>query len=178
MDGIEAACEIRERFGIPVIYLTAHAEDATLERAKLAEPLGYIVKPFQEDELRATIQMALHKHQVDRQAKEREEALSAMALHKHQVDRQAKEREEALSATLAALGEGVARVDGMAVITYLNPAAETWTGWKQQEAAGQHADEVLRFIARTRQPSSRKRVHHAGASRRGLDRDPGRERAA
>ena len=128
MDGIEAACEIRERFGIPVIYLTAHAEDATLERAKLAEPLGYIVKPFQEDELRATIQMALHKHQVDRQAKEREEALSA---------------------TLATLGEGVARVDGMAVITYLNPAAETWTGWKQQEAAGQHADEVLRFIDRT-----------------------------
>ena len=128
MDGIEAACEIRERFGIPVIYLTAHAEDATLERAKLAEPLGYIVKPFKENELRATIRMALHKHQVDKQAKEKEEELSS---------------------TLAALGEGVVRVDGMAVVTYLNPAAETWTGWKQQEALGAHSDEALRFIDRT-----------------------------
>ncbi len=128
MDGIEAARQIRERFDIPVIYLTAHADDATLERAKLAEPLGYIVKPFQENELGATIQMALHKHQVDTQAKEREEELSS---------------------TLAALGEGVVRVDGMAVVTYLNPAAETWTGWKQQEALGKHSDEVLRFIDRT-----------------------------
>ena len=46
MDGIEAARKIRERFDIPSIFLTAHADDATLDRAKLSEPLGYIVKPF------------------------------------------------------------------------------------------------------------------------------------
>jgi len=61
MDGIETAREIRERYDIPVVYLTAHADRETLERAKLAEPLGYLVKPFQEPELLASIEMALHK---------------------------------------------------------------------------------------------------------------------
>ncbi len=61
MDGVEAAREIRERFDIPVVYLTAHADRETLDRAKLAEPLGYLIKPFQEAELLASIEMALHK---------------------------------------------------------------------------------------------------------------------
>lgn len=65
MDGIQAAREIRERFDIPVVYLTAHADRETLERAKLAEPLGYLVKPFQEPELQASIEMALHKQGAD-----------------------------------------------------------------------------------------------------------------
>ena len=53
MDGIEAAREIRERFDIPAVYLTAHADRETLDRAKLAEPLGYLIKPFHEAELLA-----------------------------------------------------------------------------------------------------------------------------
>src|SRR5271169_2938672 len=51
MDGIEAAQEIRTRFDIPIIYATAHADDATLQRAKVTEPFGYILKPFDEREL-------------------------------------------------------------------------------------------------------------------------------
>ncbi|MCX5908778.1 MAG: response regulator, partial [Deltaproteobacteria bacterium] len=50
MDGVEAAEEIRTRLGIPVVYLTAHADAATLERAKITEPFGYLLKPFQERE--------------------------------------------------------------------------------------------------------------------------------
>ena len=59
--GIEAAKAIRRSTGIPVIFLTAYSEDGTLDRAKVAEPLGYIVKPFTIDALRSTLEMALYK---------------------------------------------------------------------------------------------------------------------
>ena len=127
MDGIEAATAIRSELDIPVIYLTAHADEETLERAKQAEPLGYIVKPFQESELRAAIQMALHKHAADREARQREEQLAA---------------------TLDSLGEGVIAIDGMSRVTYMNPAAEAWTGVTQKDAIGLQVDEVFRVIDR------------------------------
>jgi CheY-like chemotaxis protein len=55
IDGIQAAEHIRERFDVPIIYLTAYSDDKTLERAKKTEPSGYILKPFEETELRTTI---------------------------------------------------------------------------------------------------------------------------
>ncbi len=64
-DGIDAAIEIRNRFKLPVIFLTAYSEDATLERAKLAEPSGYILKPFNDRELKSTIEIALYKHRAE-----------------------------------------------------------------------------------------------------------------
>ena len=66
MDGVEAAGQIRARFDIPVIYLTAYADEATLQRAKITEPFGYLLKPFQKRELKATIEMALYKHRAER----------------------------------------------------------------------------------------------------------------
>ena len=65
MNGIDAAREIRGRFNIPIVYLTAYADNQTLERAKLTEPCGYILKPFEERELRSTIEMALYKHEME-----------------------------------------------------------------------------------------------------------------
>ena len=62
MDGIAAAREIRQRFRIPSVFLSANAEEDTIERAKLAEPFGYLLKPFEDRELRATIEMASYKH--------------------------------------------------------------------------------------------------------------------
>ncbi len=62
MDGIEAAEQIRQRFSIPVVYLTAHSDENTLERAKLTEPYGYIIKPFTENDLTSNIEIAIHKH--------------------------------------------------------------------------------------------------------------------
>ena len=59
MDGAETARILRERFDIPVVYLTAHADRETLERAKQSRPLGYIVKPFHESELHASVEIAL-----------------------------------------------------------------------------------------------------------------------
>jgi PAS domain S-box-containing protein len=72
MDGVEAAEEIRAQFDIPVIYLTAYADDHTLKRAKITEPFGYILKPFETRELRSTIRMALHKHELERRLRESE----------------------------------------------------------------------------------------------------------
>src|SRR5262245_61045559 len=54
-DGIDAAQQIRERCGIPVIYLTAYADDQTLRRAGITEPFGYLLKPFESSQLRTTI---------------------------------------------------------------------------------------------------------------------------
>jgi CheY-like chemotaxis protein len=65
IDGIEAASTIRQRWFIPFIYLTAYTDEATLLRAKVTKPYGYIVKPYAEPELRANIEMALYKHQVE-----------------------------------------------------------------------------------------------------------------
>lgn len=64
-DGISTATEIKARYGIPMIYLTAYEDEKTLERAKLTEPFGYILKPFAERDLRATIEMALYKHEME-----------------------------------------------------------------------------------------------------------------
>ena len=60
MDGIDAATELRRRCSVPVVFLTAFTDEKTLERAKLVEPLGFIVKPFTEQELKANLQMALY----------------------------------------------------------------------------------------------------------------------
>jgi CheY-like chemotaxis protein len=65
MDGIEAAAAIRERLDVPVCYLTAYADEETIDRAKRAAPFGYLVKPFNQRELRAGIEIALYKHEAD-----------------------------------------------------------------------------------------------------------------
>ncbi len=65
MDGIAAAQIIRAKFAVPVVFLTAFAADDVLERAKLTEPFGYILKPFAERELRTVLAMALYKHQAE-----------------------------------------------------------------------------------------------------------------
>ncbi len=65
VDGIAAAKTIRQKFGIPVIFLTAYAADDILERAKITEPFGYVLKPFSERELHTVLAMALYKHQVE-----------------------------------------------------------------------------------------------------------------
>nr|WP_315489242.1 PAS domain S-box protein [uncultured Rhodoferax sp.] len=65
MDGVSAAQSIRDQFGVPVIFLTAFTADDILARAKMAEPYGYILKPFSERELKTVMEMALYKHQTE-----------------------------------------------------------------------------------------------------------------
>ena len=62
MDGIEAADTIRTRFKIPVVYLTAYADDETVQRAKITEPYGYVLKPLEERDLHVTLEIALYMY--------------------------------------------------------------------------------------------------------------------
>src|SRR3989441_716153 len=64
-DGVQAAQELQSRLGIPVVYLTAYFDDATLERAKATEPFGYIIKPFKDINLRTSIEIALRRHEAE-----------------------------------------------------------------------------------------------------------------
>jgi PAS domain S-box-containing protein len=64
LDGIDVSARIPDALGIPIIYLTAYSEQATLDRARATKPYGYLVKPFSEKELHATIQMALERHEI------------------------------------------------------------------------------------------------------------------
>jgi PAS domain S-box-containing protein len=123
MDGTETARILRERFDVPVIYLTAHADRDTLERAKQSTPLGYIVKPFHEAELHASVEMALYKHWHDRRTRSRQQ---------HMAD------------VLGSLILGVISVDQNQAILTVNQAAEELTGWRNQDAAGRLVKQVFR----------------------------------
>jgi PAS domain S-box-containing protein len=72
IDGVEAARQIYDRFQIPVVYLTAYADDETLQRAKVTAPFGYIIKPFEPKKLHTTIEIALYKNNMERKLKESE----------------------------------------------------------------------------------------------------------
>jgi PAS domain S-box-containing protein len=127
LDGTDTACILRERFDTPVVFLTAHSDEETLSRAKVAEPLGYIVKPFQESELHAAIEMALHKGRADRERN---------AEH------------DQLAAAVDSIGEGVICVSVARMITFMNPSSEAWTGWTRADALGRSLDEVVRLVKR------------------------------
>ncbi len=132
MDGTEAARQIRDRFDLPVIYLTAYADDHTLQRAKVAEPFGYILKPFEERELYTTIEMALYKHQTERKLKAQEQWLAT---------------------TLRSIGDAVITTDRRGRITFINPVAESLTGWVREEALDRDLAEVFQIVhEETRSP--------------------------
>ena len=78
IDGVAAAGRIRSRFDLPIIYLTAYADEETLERTRLTDPAGYLLKPFEGRELRVTIETALYKHDMERKLREREARLKAI----------------------------------------------------------------------------------------------------
>ena len=134
MDGIEAAKQIRDRFGIPVIYLTAYSDETTLQRAKITEPYGYLIKPFEDRDLHTTI---------------------GMALYRHKIELELRESRQWLATTLKSIGDAVIATDNQGCITYMNPVAEALTRWSQAEALGKISTEVFKIInARTRLPVS------------------------
>jgi PAS domain S-box-containing protein len=78
MDGVQAADIIRQRFKIPVVYLTSHADTMTLDRAKDTDPFGYLLKPFGDRELQSTIEMALHKSEMEHRIEHLNAVLKAL----------------------------------------------------------------------------------------------------
>jgi PAS domain S-box-containing protein len=156
IDGIEAAEEIRARFNIPAIYLTAYADPATLGRARLTGALGYLIKPFGERELHAAVEVALYRHQLEQRVKESEQWLAA---------------------TLRSIADGVIATDEQGRIRFMNPVAEHLTGWSAAEAAAHQIGEVLKLeysmlpAEAARQRSAQGNIALEGAliSRRGIE---------
>lgn len=86
ISGIEAANQIKNRFDIPVIYLTAYADESTLSKAKVTEPYGYIIKPFKEIDLHTSIEMALYKHSKEAEVKKERDLYSSIITDKNAQD--------------------------------------------------------------------------------------------
>ena len=124
VDGIEAADAIRHEVDIPVVYLTAYADQHTIERAKITEAFGYVLKPFDERNLLSNIEMALYKHQMERKLKESERWLSI---------------------TLNSIGEGLIATDVNGKINFMNPIAERLTGWRQRAALQKDLKDIFKI---------------------------------
>jgi two-component system cell cycle sensor histidine kinase/response regulator CckA len=124
-DGIAAAQEVRARHHVPVVFLTAHADRATLERAKAADPFGYITKPLGPASLHTSIEIAVYKHRMERQLEEQE------AWHR---------------TTLASVAEAIVVADPSGRIRTLNRAAEAFSGWTAANAVGQRLESVVRLV--------------------------------
>ncbi len=86
MNGIEAATQIRENNNIPVIFLTAYADENTLSKAKVSEPFGYIIKPFKEIDLHTSIEMAIYKHEKESNLKKERDFLYSIVENKEFKD--------------------------------------------------------------------------------------------
>jgi two-component system response regulator LytT len=86
MNGIEAADIIRRELSIPVIFLTAYADEATLAKAKVTEPYGYIIKPFKQIDLHTSIEMALYKHQKKQEVERERDLLYSIVENKDKQD--------------------------------------------------------------------------------------------
>ncbi|MGS0754401.1 putative bifunctional diguanylate cyclase/phosphodiesterase [Roseateles sp. GG27B] len=115
MDGIAAAQAIKDRLTLPVVFLTAFSADEMLERAKLTEPFGYILKPFSERELYTVLEMALYKYQAEMQL--REAALRNQIVLDNMLD-------------------GVITLDGHGLIGSFNQAACTMFGYRACDVMG------------------------------------------
>jgi two-component system cell cycle sensor histidine kinase/response regulator CckA len=124
-DGIEAATILRKRFDVPIVYLTAYADEPTVERAKLTQPFGYLMKPVKTYELRSAVEIALFKHEMDKQLRDRERWLAT---------------------TMRSIGDAIISTDAAGRINYMNPVAEALTGWSAEKAQGRMSEEILRLV--------------------------------
>ncbi|SIQ21825.1 PAS domain S-box-containing protein [Alkalispirochaeta americana] len=122
LDGIMVAERIRERFGIPSIFLTAFSDRQNLARAKEAQAYGYLLKPFQERELVISIEMALFKHYAEQNLR---------------IQR------AILDATMNTIDDGVLTTSSNETVILINAAAEKLLGWKREDALGESLPDVL-----------------------------------
>ena len=127
MDGIAAAGQIKQLYDIPVIYLTAYSDEYTVQRAKITEPSGYIIKestglvkkPFGESELHTAIEITLYRHKME------------------------KDHDALLSAMLKNINDAVIATNAEGRIKLMNSVAEKLTGWRVDTAIGKDLNKVF-----------------------------------
>ena len=134
LDGIETADTLQRVLDIPVVLMTARTDARSIARAKACTPRGWLPRPFREGDLAMVVEMALQRHTIDSQHKQRELGFAA---------------------ALASVGDGVIATDAAGRITFMNALAEVLTGWRSEEAIGQPADAVFQVLdEQTRTPLS------------------------
>lgn len=131
-DGIAAAEEIYRRFDLPVVFLTANADDATFKRAQMSAQYGYVLKPFHERDLLMAIELAIHRHRIELD-------LRAASLTHATIS--------------AAVPDAIVVTDVEDVIRFANPGAEELTGWLLHELVGLPFQATLQLVTEgTRTP--------------------------
>lgn len=125
MDGIGAAKSIMESLHIPVIFLINHSDSVSLQQAKAIDAYGYLIKPFRPDELHASIEVALYKHQLEQNLKESDRWFAK---------------------TLHCISDAVIATDAEGRIQFMNPVAEAETGWRLEQAKGKVVSELMTLL--------------------------------
>lgn len=148
IDGIETARQVRNLYDIPVLFLTAYADEKTLERAKLTEPFAYILKPFHARELYSAIEVSLYKHKMEKELREREQWLAT---------------------TLRSIADGVITTDKYRNITFMNPTAERLTGCQYADALGKEFQQVFNVVDGENRPLNENTVEKVIGEGRTLD---------
>lgn len=122
IDGVEITEKLKKIYDIPIVFLTAYSDERTFQRAKLTEPFGYILKPFDERELYTTIEMALYKHQADKKIKVNEKWLSTI---------------------LQNIADAVIVCDTYENVIFINELAAELTGWEVDKALNKNLDLIF-----------------------------------
>lgn len=125
LDGVQTAIRLRQEFDLPVVFITGLSDDETLQRSREAKAFGYVVKPFRQEDLKSSIDLALNKHQVESRLRRIERSFTA---------------------AIRSIGEGVIMTDEQSRVIFLNPVAEALTGWSLEAATdGRSLQDIFRL---------------------------------
>ena len=125
IDGIETSHKIQEQFDVPIVFLTANSDAVTVERAKSTGPLAYLLKPFEDRDLRTTIEIALYRFQLEQKLKASESWLQAV---------------------LKSISDAVIASDIEGRVVFINSIAEHITGWESNQAKNMDSDKLMKLV--------------------------------
>jgi two-component system, cell cycle sensor histidine kinase and response regulator CckA len=142
LDGVETAKRIKESSPAAIVYVTACADLQTVARARETQPHGYLLKPFSEDELRLTVEVAATRYLEEVESRRREQSYFQ---------------------AFQSLADGVIATDLAGVIVFINPAAARVIGWTNEEVAGRSLNEVFRLFHPGGEPAEIQVVDESGS---------------
>ena len=142
LDGVEAAKRIKETSAAAIVYVTACADLQTVARARETQPHGYLLKPFSQDELRLTVEVAATRYLEEVESRRREQSYFQ---------------------AFQSLADGVIATDLAGVVVFINPAAARVIGWTNDEVAGRSLNEVFRLFQPGGEPAEIQVVDESGS---------------